>query len=60
MSEYEIIEVMLKQIKIEADRFQLSYHGPNCRGCNRRPSILRSLRWLIEDVYWRLVEWWCV
>ena len=34
-----------------------SYHGANCRTCNRNPSYLRRVYWRLEDIYWRILKW---
>ena len=57
MDDEETIKVMLETIEVNLNRFQSSYHGPNCRTCNRNPSILRRFRWRIEDEIWRLKKW---
>lgn len=55
MDEFEeSVEYMIKCVNREEDMFQSSYHGPNCRTCNRWPSYLRRWYWRIEDLVWRL------
>jgi hypothetical protein len=44
------VQVFMDYIADNLDgRFQCSYHGPNCRYCNRHPLFLRKIRWRIED-----------
>jgi len=57
MYDEETIKVMLETIEVNLNRFQSSYHGLNCRTCNRNPSIFRRFRWRIEDGIWRLKKW---
>jgi len=56
-TENEICARLIKVAENQRKLFSSSYHGPNCRTCNRNPSILRRFRWRIEDVIWRLKKW---
>jgi len=56
-TESEICDLLIKTVENQRKLFSSSYHGPNCRTCNRRPSILRRFRWRIEDMIWKLKKW---
>lgn len=57
MTESEIVDLFTKIAENQKKLFSSSYHGLNCRTCNRNPSSFRRFRWRIEDVIWRLKKW---
>lgn len=53
-------EIMRRLEMVEANLskfFQSSYHGPNCRTCNRYPSYIRRFYWRLEDLFWEVKKW---
>ena len=57
MNDEEIMIVILERVEAELNTFQSSYHGPNCRTCNRHPSYIRRFYWRLEDLFWRIKKW---
>lgn len=52
-----IMKVMLETVEVGLNKFQSSYHGSNCRTCNRHPSYIRRFYWNLEDLFWKIKKW---
>lgn len=58
MNDEEFMKFKLETVEANLNKFfQSSYHGSNCRTCNRSPSYIRKLYWRLEDLIWKTKKW---